>query len=417
MLLLDLAYALLLLLTFPLWARYLFRARYRRLLGMRLRPRLEPLPGPAIWLHAVSVGEVRSLESLLHMLAVGHGQHVVLSVTTPAGLEYARDHLPGVRVIAAPFDFSFTIRRFLDAVRPKLMVFNELELWPNWSHLLHRRGVPTLLVNGRVRASSLRVYRLAAPWLKRFFNGFAAILVQTDVYRDRFLSLGVDPARVAVCGNVKADEAVAARGRLPDATEIRGRLGLEGEPRPLLTLASSHEEDEALLFPVIPRLARRFLVLVVPRHPERLPAIERRLRRAGVRYAVASRCPDVPGGLDALVYDRVGYLLPILSVSAAVVMGGTWARRIGGHNLYEPAVFGRPIFGGPHTESFPDIALALRQAGVYRQADSGAGLASLLESLAGGDTAALARAAMEAVEGRRGALQCVWNHLRPFIPC
>jgi 3-deoxy-D-manno-octulosonic-acid transferase len=417
MLLIDLAYLLVLLLTFPFWIRYLFKPGYRRLLGLRLRPRLEPAADPAVWLHAVSVGEVRSLESLVRMLAEEHGQRVVLSVTTPSGFDYAHLHLPQATVIPAPLDFSFTVRRFLLAVRPKLMIFNELELWPNWSHQLHRNRVPTLLVNGRIAASSLRVYRLVSPLLRGFFNGFAAILVQTEIYRLRFLRLGVGPEKMVVCGNVKADEAERARSALPPKAEIRRQLKLGEAERRLIVLASSHEKDEAVVIPVISGLAPGDLFVIVPRHPDRAGRIMRKLRRAGLRGVLFSglETDSLPAGTRVLVYDRMGSLFPILSIADAVIMGGTFDKRIGGHNLYEPAVLGRPILGGPYTQSFPDISLRLRQGGVYREVRSGAELAAALADLAGIDREALQREAVAAVTERQGALTCIWNRVEPYI--
>lgn len=414
MLILDLLYFLLLLLTWPFWLAYVLKKRYRSLLRSRLRPQLEPAAEQAVWIHAVSVGEVRSLRSLIETLAQG-GQRIVLSVTTPAGYEFARREYPGLPVILSPLDLSFVVRRFIDRIRPRLVVFNELEVWPNWISLLRRRRVPMLLINGRVSDKAFRRYRAFRFILRPFFRNVDRFLVQNELYRQRFLRLHVPAEKITVCGNIKADEAENSVRALPPAGEVRSHLGGAGLARRIVVLASSHERDEQVFIPAIPVLGDDYFFIIVPRHVQRAPAIAARLRRLGVRQALYSRQEAGGPGLQALVYDRMGYLLPIMSIADIVFMGGTFAARTGGHNLYEPAALGKVIVGGPHYNNFPDIGRELEAGGAYRRVSDSAQWLEFLKAFPGLDLKRIGDNARKAVAERKGSLACSIEQVRRYL--
>jgi 3-deoxy-D-manno-octulosonic-acid transferase len=415
MLIVDLLYLLFLLLTCPFWiGRLLSPARRSQLQG-RLRPQLEPGGEEgAVWLHAVSLGEVRSLGSLIAALEE-RGRRVVLSVTTPAGFAFARGEHPRLRVIQSPLDFSWVLRRFIDRVRPRLVVFNELELWPNWIWQLRRRRIPALVINGRISERAFRRYRLFRPALRPFFAAIDGFLVQNDLYRGRFMRLGIPGEKIAACGNIKADEADRLARCLPPAAEVRARLRLAGPPRRIAVLASSHEQDEDVFLPAIPAAGGDFFFIVVPRHVERAPAIAERLRRRGVAHALFSRQKGADPSLQVLIYDLTGYLTPIMSIADIVFMGGTFSRRTGGHNLYEPAVLGKPIAGGPHYENFPDIGRDLEANGAYIRVEGGEAWRGVLAAFPGPDAARGGAAARAAVERRRGSLACSLERIERYL--
>ncbi len=406
MLLVDLFYACLLLFTFPLWLKYVFNAEYRRVLRGRWQPGHLPAERGTIWIHAVSVGEVRSLKGFILQLQQSLARRVLLTVTTPAGLAFARRQMPGLEVWPAPFDFSFTIRRFIKAIQPALVIFNELELWPNWVFLLHRQGVPILLINGRITEKAwhrYRKFRLLARFFLRRLNGF---VVQSTVYADRFEQIGVPRSKMVVCGNIKADEACSGLEQLPQKMEILRNLGLEGLRKKVVVIASSHAADERVVIPAIPRLQREFFFILVPRHPERLPDIERHLEHFALNYRVFTRREKESKDEAVLVYDLLGFLFHVLAVADVVYMGGTQRLRVGGHNLYEPAVLGKMIIGGAHYQSFSDIGQELEQLGAYRRVHSSDELVDFLvhmDPVAKADAEAAARAA---VLKRRGSVAC-----------
>jgi len=414
MLILDLLYLFLLLLSWPFWLKYVLKKQYRDLLKGRLRPQLPVSGEKPVWIHAVSVGEVRSLKSLVETLGKAN-RPIVLSVTTPAGFTIARSEFPGLRVILAPLDLSFVVRRFIDRIRPRLVVFNELEIWPNWISQLRRRQVPMLLINGRISRSAFRRYRVFRFVLRPFFRGIDRCLVQSDLYRQRFLRLGMAEEKIMVCGNIKADEADSGLQGLPDPAEVRAHLRLPERPGRIVVLASSHEDDERVFVPAIPAQAGSYFFIIVPRHVQRAEAIAALLRRAGVRHALFSRQEAPDPGLRALVYDRMGYLVPIMSIADIVFMGGTFAAGTGGHNLYEPAALGKAIVGGSHYDNFPEIGRELEERGVYRRVrDSGEWL-GFLQAFPGIDLQKIRADALEAVGRRKGALACSIEQIQRYL--
>ena len=414
MAILDLLYALLLLLFFPFWLKYALNPDYRRLLKSRLRPRLESRPGPAVWIHAVSVGEVFSLRSLI--AALGQRQlAVVLSVTTPAGFDFARRQFPHIPVLYAPLDFSFVVRRFIDRIQPRLVIFNELEIWPNWITLLHRRRIPMLLINGRISDAAFKRYRFFGFILRPFFRRLDGYLVQNELYRQRFLQLRIPDARIKVCGNIKADEAESSLPGLPAPGDIMAHLRLRAAARKIVVLASSHEPDEKIFIPAIPGQGQSYFFIIVPRHLQRVAAISARLRLHGVAHSLHSRPQDGDAAAQAMIYDRMGYLMPILSIADIVFMGGTFDPRTGGHNLYEPAVLGKAMVGGPFFNNFPDIGRELAESGAYQRVNDSKEWAEYLAAYPGPGLERIKAAARKAVGDRTGSLACSLEQIQRYL--
>lgn len=414
MLILDLLYALLLLLFLPFWLKYVFKKTYRRLLKSRLRPQLDPGAGKTVWIHAVSVGEVRSLRSLIAALG-GKNAGVVLSVTTPAGFAFARKEYPAVPVLYAPLDFSFVVRRFIDRIRPRLVIFNELEIWPNWITLLHRRRVPMLLINGRISEAAFSRYRVFGIILRPFFRRLDGYLVQNELYRQRFLHLRIPAEKITVCGNIKADEAAGSLQEIPPPEDVLAHLRLPAPARKIVVLASSHDQDERIFIPAIAEHSQVYFFIIVPRHVQRAPAIAARLRLCGIRHSLFSRPQGTDPEAQVMIYDRMGYLFPIMSIAAIVFMGGTFDPRTGGHNLYEPAVLGKAVAGGPCYNNFPDIGRELEESGVYRRVHNSDEWRDYLAAVPGLDLERIAVRARKAVDDRKGSLACSLEQIQRYL--
>jgi 3-deoxy-D-manno-octulosonic-acid transferase len=413
MLILDLLYALLLLFTFPFWVKYIFKKKYRRLLKDRLQPQIPACTEPTTWIHAVSVGEVRSLKSLIQKL-IDEKQQVILSVTTPGGYEFALKEYPDVHIIHSPFDLSFTIKRFIRVINPKLVVFNELEVWPNWISLLHRRKVPMLLINGRISESAFSRYRFFSFLLRRFFVQIDCFLVQNDIYKKRFQQLGIPAEKIIVCGNIKADEADRTMRQLPPAGDVLAHLRLDPAKKKIITLASSHSGSERIVIPAIAALSANFFFIIAPRHIQRARAIARQLERLGLKYALFSSGKVLAADTQVLIYDRMGYLFPIISITDIVFMGGTHDQKIGGHNLYEPAAMGKLILGGPYYNNFPDIGRELEQTGVYHQVNDSQELVAFARHYQDLDLEQINQKALKAVLKRKGSLACTLEQIQRF---
>ena len=367
-----------------------------------------------IWMHAVSVGEVRSLKSLIQRLGEKK-QQVILSVTTPSGYEFARKEYPTLSVIHSPIDLSFTIKRFIRCINPKLVIFNELEVWPNWISLLHRKKIPMLLINGRISEAAFSRYRFFSFFLWRFFRQIDCFLVQNNIYKKRFQQLKIPAEKIIVCGNIKADEAGRSLHQLPTRQEVLAHLRLDSLNKKIITLASSHSGSENIVIPAIGRLSANFFFIIVPRHVQRAKAIARQLERYGLKYACSARQQTINPEVQVLIYDRMGYLFQIMSITDIVFMGGTHDQKIGGHNLYEPAAMGKLILGGPHYNNFPDIGNELEAAGVYHQVNNSQELVDFANRYQDLNLKQISENALNAVSKRKGSLACTLNQIQRFI--
>lgn len=417
MLLFDVVYLIFLLLTLPIWVKFLLKKEYRKILKNRLSPGINYSREKRIWIHAVSVGEVRSLKYLIEQLKEKYKKkEIVLSVTTPAGFEFAQKEYPDIPVINAPVDFSFTIKRFIKKINPQLLILNELEIWPNWVLITWRKNIPMLLINGRISDLAFKRYKKGLFLLKFFFKRIDQYLVQAELYKERFRKLHIPGEKITVCGNIKADEACQGRDSLSSKQEILELLKVKPNGGKIVTAASSHRSDEQLIIPIINQLGEDFLFIIVPRHLTRVEEIETMLKKHRVNYSIWSKtgaAGDAPG--KVLIFDKMGYLFHILKISDIVFMGGTLEQKIGGHNLYEPAVLGKFIVGGPYYNNFPDIGKELAEKGVYTIVKDSNECMQILLDYKSINWEKVSKNAVKAVSQRRGSIQCILKEIHRFI--
>ena len=401
---------------------FLFRGLRNRGYWRSLPQRFGFLPrsfrqtGPgAIWLHAVSVGEVLAcVEFLRRLRAEFPRSRLFVSTSTLAGRATAGDQLRHLAdgVFYAPVDYVWAVRRVLRALRPAAVVIAETEIWPNLFREVHRTGAALAIVNGRVSDRAFPRY-LPFRW---FFRGVLSaadsILAQTDAMRERFLALEALPGRTHTGGNFKYD--FAARAAAPGSPvsalldRVRpGKVWIAASTMPPSSAGDVDEDDAAIR--AFQELAARhpdLLLILAPRKPERFDTAARKLEAAGIPYLRRSRL----GGSETLplpavlLLDTIGELSGLFSVADAVFMGGTLARR-GGHNILEPAFFSKPVIVGPHMENFQAIADEFRASGACVEIEDAAALAGAIARLLEAPELAreIGRRAHLSAEARRGA--------------
>jgi len=329
-----------------------------------------------LWVHAVSVGEVRSAAPLVSTLVERYPKHrIVVTTMTPTGSKQVRD-LFGDRVshCYVPYDFPDAVRRFLSRVRPEAAVIAETEFWPNIFAECGRRRIPLLLVNGRVSQASLRGY-LRVPNIARAMLGNADLFcAQTRVDAQRLRNLGAAEHLIHVTGNLKFDVEVPAR-LLEEARALRGQWGLM---RPVWIAASTHAGEERKVLEAYALLKRRLptlLLVLVPRHPERFKAVAALSRRRGFTVALRSRTAGtLPVGTEVLVGDTMGELQRLYAAADVAFIGGSLVPH-GGQNLLEACAVDVPVVFGPHMFHFEEISVMALERGAARQVHDVQGLA------------------------------------------
>ena len=412
-------YFLIIILTLPFWAKYLFKKEYRTILKHRLSPNIKYSDKKRIWIHAVSVGEVRSLKNLIKKLKEKYKKkEIVLSVTTPTGCEFAKKQYKTIKIINAPIDFSFTIKKFIKNINPELLILNELEIWPNWISITNKRKIPTMLINGRISDASFKQYKIFNFLLKKILNKTDRFLVQAEIYKERFQQLKIPGEKIVICGNIKADEAFNTLEHLPADREILNFLKIRKNAhneKKIITIASSHLRDEKLAIPIINKLGKYFLFIIVPRHLKRVEDIEKLLKNHQVSYSTWSKTSSTSTWDNVLIFDRMGYLFNVLKITDIVFMGGTLEPKIGGHNLYEPAVMGKLIVGGPYYNNFPAIGTELTEKGVYNIINNSKELSEFLLHIKNINFKEVELDAVYSVTRRKGSIQCTIKEIQKLI--
>jgi tetraacyldisaccharide 4'-kinase len=304
----------------------------------------------AIWLHAVSVGEVLAAIPLIQELKTRNPLiPIFVSTSTLAGRRTAAMRLETLAdgVFFAPIDFVWMVRRVLRRLRPSVVVVLETEIWPNLFNEARRVGCGLIIVNGRISDRALPRYRNLAPLFSPVLELCDRILTQSDEMRHRFIEAGAPRWSVETAGNLKYD--FAAPAMIPNPF-------VEARPENPIWIAASTSADSSIVEEDFVIAAQREMpgwrLIIAPRKPERFEDVAARLAKSGLHWTRRSALNDPDA--DVLLLDSIGELSGLFGAAKAVFMGGTLAA-FGGHNILEPAIFGKPIVAGPHMENFRDI--------------------------------------------------------------
>jgi 3-deoxy-D-manno-octulosonic-acid transferase len=423
------------LLLVPYWLIQSLRVgKYLSNLGQRLGfsfPSLVNLPADrpgAIWIHAVSVGETLSGVTLARRLKKAYpNRPLVVSTTTLTGQALARERLPFAdAVIYFPLDWVFCVRRALKAVRPSLVLILETEIWPNFLREAERRKVPVLFVSGRISDRSFARYQtylhafgfFLRPFLRGALSKASGFLMQSENDAVRIRALGAPADHVQVSGNLKYDL------ELPVATPLSNWLEAEARRRgrsPIIVAGSvvATEEPHVLIaFGTLQGEYPKALLVLAPRKPERFDSAaefvdeshRKFIRRSKLaipgpsQSALGSENGAISDDVTVLLVDSIGELASLYRVADGVFVGGSLVQS-GGHNILEPAAFGKiPVFG-PSMENFAEIASRFVAAGAAVQVESpeDAGVAWIGFFRDPERMKKMGEAARSLVEGSRGA--------------
>ncbi len=391
------------------------------LFGPVSRGALRALDQP-VWVHAVSVGEtVAALTFIRRLQERNPGRAVVLSTTTTTGYDLASRKVPrGVTCIYCPLDFWPCVRRALELVRPALLVIFEVEIWPNLILQTAGRGIPVVLVNGRMSDRSGRGYARWSGFFGRLFKAFRVICVQTPEDAVRLRPLAGDAVTVAVCNTMKFDQVPDANGK--DKSVALNEAFGQAE-RLVVCAGSTHPGEEAMACDAVLALRPEFpslRLVLVPRHHERAAEVEKVLQERRLSYRlllpVAGREPAA-APVDVLLVNTTGELMNFYAACDVAYVGKSLAGNEGGHNIIEPAIFAKPILHGANMQNFRAVAAIFQDAQAAVQVQDASGFTPALRQLLANsqERQALGGRARRVVEASRGAIDRTLDLIEPLL--
>lgn len=363
-----------------IFIRLLWRSRRNPAYRSRWRERLgycDEVPSGAIWIHAVSVGESQAAEPLIRQLQMEFPDlPILMTTTTPTGADHVgKLYAAAVSHCYFPLDVPFAIRRFLDQVRPRLLLMMETEIWPNLLAECSSRGIPALLANARLSAKSAKGYARLGAFTRDVFGTIDQVAAQSEEDAKRFLALGVPAERLEVTGSLKFDVRLPA-SLFEQAEVVRRGFG----HRPVWIAASTRDGEEDLTLKAHRRILRVVpdaLLLLVPRHPERFNSVAQLCKRQGFSLVRRSERESCAPRTEIYLGDSMGELSLFLAASDAAFFGGSLVK-LGGHNFLEAAAMGVPVSFGPHMFNFSAISRMFLEEGAAVEVDSPEALASVM---------------------------------------
>ncbi len=401
---------------------YMVRTRLIRKEPLHLRERLglclppEPTGKASVWLHAVSVGEVLSLQHLVRRLKEKHPEwDLYVSSLTHSGLRLAEKKLGSAdHIFFIPFDFKWILRRYFRRLKPGVFVLVESELWPQLIREagLQSRGV--LLINGRISPRSARRYSRLKWLMRRVLRPIDLFQVQTERDRESLEGTGIEGDRIQVCGNLKVEVQLPCFSE-DEVRDQRKSLGIPADSRVILAGSTHRGEDEPLLKAFAAARSNRpgLRLILAPRHLDRGPEIVKLAENQGLN--VRRKTEARPGDTwDVLVLDTIGELARLYALADAAFIGGSlipW----GGQNLLEPAFYAKPVFFGPHMDNFSHLAAIFLRNGAARQVSDAQDLEAMFRLNDPEELRRMGDAAHETLESLRGATGRALESIEDFM--
>ena len=398
----------------PFWLYTRLTGRFRDGLGQRLgfypKSLVAAISGsPRIWIHAASVGEVNGavaiIESLRRLIP---DCGIILSTTTKHGQSWARERFgPEITCIYAPLDFIVSVRKALLAIRPDILVCLETEIWPNWLLAARRMGAKIALVNGRISGRSIKGYLKIRFLIQEALNQIKMFSMIREEDAQRLMMLGVPKKKIEINGNAKYD--LLLRQAVPSLKGKNEKLyNLKGN-EPVLVAGSTRGSEHEIIVNVYEKILQTLpetLLIIAPRHIEKIQHIIDMVKAKNLSYQLKTEIdkPDCLRTAPVVIINTIGDLQSTYSIASIVFCGGS-LEPLGGQNILEAAVWGKPVFYGPSMDDFLDAKAVLDKTGGGIQVKDDRELAErMLYYLTHSDEAdAVGKLAREAVMLNKGA--------------
>lgn len=372
-------------------------------------PKVESSP---VWVHACSMGEVSSVAPLI-LRIVNHQHHVHLTVVTRTGFAHAKRLFgDSITVSWLPWDLPFLMPRFIKHLQPSLLILCETEFWPGMLKACKKHHIPIVGINTRISDRSFPKYHATRFFWKRWLGAVNLFLAQSQTDAQRLQQIGITPSKIKAVGNLK----FAVQAPEVDANQIRQMLDPTTQ-RPILIIASTHDNEEAQILSLLPQWQRvqpNLLTLIVPRHPERFHDVEKLLQKNAVSYTRYAQ--ERTGHESVVLIDAMGVLTKLYTIADLVFIGGSLVP-IGGHNPLEPAICGRGVITGQHTQNFRAVFDGMQHQGatiiVQDKKELGAAIARLLEKP--DELKQLHAQATLFMQNQNQVLDDMWHEISPYL--
>lgn len=352
------------------WPVLIFSSKARFGVGQKLgfisrsvRERLKASYGKPVWFHSVSVGEFNAAYPLIKAFHEKYPSHpLVVSTTTGTGQNLAAERVGDIaQVIYFPYDTFFSVKSWLDAINPALFVIVETEMWPGLISQCKARGIPVVIVNGRISPRSYKSYTRIKPFFQRYIKMISRIGAQTENEADRYRALTDGLVPIETMGNLKCDGLKAKP--IEEITQLRNSLEI-GADDFVFIAGSTHEGEESVVISAYTQLLKQMpektiRLIIAPRHPQRFDRAAELIKSAGLTVLRHSRAERFKSDFDVYMIDSIGHLASFYGIATVAFVGGTIAP-IGGHNVLEPYTYKVPVIAGPRLEKTRDFARLLQ---------------------------------------------------------
>lgn len=381
----------------------------KKLTALRQRLRSDP-PDPqgraVIWLHAVSVGEVKAAKRLLQKIKEQYPNTFILAtMATSAGIEEAKRSLSQADAIRfMPLDVSWLIRKWVRLLRPQLLLFVESDLWIQLLQTVKEIGGRTALVSGKLSERSANRFAKIPFFAKTLYSLVDVILVQNAEYRDRLAPFVLEKEKLRIGGNLKLEATAQAVDRNLFAPYFQGDLFS-------IAIVSTHAPEELELLDALQSVEAT--LYLAPRHPERFEEVAELLESKRISYCRWSRITERKGQERVILIDAMGKLPIFFTFVDLAIVAGSFSSRIGGHNVLEPCLYGTPVFFGPHMHQQKEFAARVLEAGAGRQVELSE-IASAIRSYAQ-NPLPMRQAARGLFEGSSQILETTWAAIKPLL--
>lgn len=404
--------------------RGLVQKRFRKSLPQRMGFFQNPSFKKPIWVHAASVGEVFCSIPLLKKIKKEFPRlKIILTTMTSTGNETAKTYLPEAdQVLFLPIDHPLIIRRAIEKIQPRILLIAETELWPNMLRSCGKKGIPIVLFNGRISQKSFQRYLLFKFFFKECLKYISLFLMQTEEDRTRIIEIGGEPQKTKAVGNLKFDQTFPSFTQ-EAMTEMAKSLGLHGGKKILIAGSTHSGEEEILisLYKEIKKMDSHLILILAPRHLERLEEVERILkkestswlRKTSLSLDVSRSNQELP---EVVLLDTMGELMSIYSLGTLVFVGGSLVP-VGGHNPLEPLFFKKCVLFGPYMFNFLEISRRLIGEGGAIQVSGKEDLFSQMKRLLFDEVARkeIGEKGYQFYQKHQGATERMFEEIRPLL--